>query len=250
MYVRCIHNDAEMKEYFSELESVKEYGRSIRREKRFLVEEFVQGLLVSAETITFDGKTHVVGITERDVTGYPYFVEIGSFFPSEHPQKVLIEQTAKLVVEVLEIDFGICHIELVVTDNGPVVIEVNPRLAGGLIPKLIELSMGIDMIQAAINLHLGNPIDLTPRKRSYAYSYHYTPPCEGKLIEVKGWKELVQSPFVEDAQWWREEGALLPKLRSNFDRLGYVVVQDQSRGIKERISQLNQHIKIVIECNI
>lgn len=251
LYVRCIHNDDEMKEYFKEVDCVKEYGRSIKREKGFLVEEFIQGLLVSAETITFNGETYVIGITERDVSGYPYFVEIGSLFPSLHDKTMLIKETAILAIDALEIDFGICHIEMIIGNNGPVVIEVNPRLAGGLIPKLIELSTGVDMIQTAINLHLGISIDLMPRKQNYAYSFHYTPPCEGKLIGIKGWDEIVASQIVANAAWWKEEGSILPKLESNFDRLGYVVVESENgNDIKLKIKQLNQQLKLIMECKV
>ncbi|UFJ43135.1 ATP-grasp domain-containing protein [Brevibacillus humidisoli] len=251
LYVRCIHNDHEMKQYFDELKSVTEYGRSVRRERGFLVEEFVYGTLISVETMTHSGHTDVIGITERDVTGYPYFVEIGSLFPSDHPQSELIRATAIQAIEALDIHFGICHIEMIATSSGPVVIEVNPRLAGGLIPKLIELATGIDMIEATLDLHLGKPVRLIPHKGRYAYSFHFTPPCVGKLTATKGWEQVISSPSVADAAWWKEDGALLPPLRSNFDRLGYVVVEcDSGAQIREKTREIIQQMRLLIEYNL
>lgn len=248
LYVRCIHNDAEMTEYFSELQSVHHYGRSIRREKGFLVEAFVKGPLVSAETVTYEGTTQVVGITERDVTGYPYFVEIGSLFPAVLPQVHAVETAARKVLEALDIQFGICHIEMVVNEKGPVVIEVNPRLAGGMIPKLIQLAAGMDMIQTAIELHLGNPPKVVHKNRQFAYSYHFTSPCTGRLVALKGWEQAVASPGVAEAAWWKDVGATLAEPRSNFDRLGYLVLQgEKGQEMRQQARDIVNQIQVIIE---
>ena len=46
-----------------------------------LVQEFVPGPLVSVETFTYEGKTSMVGVTDRIMGDIPYFVEVAWSFP-------------------------------------------------------------------------------------------------------------------------------------------------------------------------
>ena len=50
----------------------------------------------------------------------------------------------------LGLGWGPAHVELRLTATGPAVIEVNPRLAGGMIPDLVRSATGIDLIAATV----------------------------------------------------------------------------------------------------
>ncbi|MGO4139666.1 hypothetical protein ACEQ6A_35060, partial [Rhizobium brockwellii] len=59
--------------------------------------------------------------------------------------------------------WGPANIEFRWTKRGPVVIEVNPRLAGTPDPELIQLAYGIDLVDEHIKLFIGEECDLRSR---------------------------------------------------------------------------------------
>src|SRR5439155_22085321 len=50
---------------------------------------------------------------------------------------------------------GPAHTEIRLGPRGPVVVEVNARLAGGRIPTLVRLATGIDLVGATVDAAVG-----------------------------------------------------------------------------------------------
>jgi S-sulfo-L-cysteine synthase (3-phospho-L-serine-dependent) len=135
-----------------------------------LVEEYLSGPELSVELFTVDGTTHLVGITDKDVTPPPYFVERRHLFPAELPPALasVVEYTARAAVEAAGVTLGATHTEVKVTADGVAVIEVNPRLAGGMIPALVEHATGVDLLEQQLRAAAGLPVSLTPTRREHA----------------------------------------------------------------------------------
>ena len=64
--------------------------------------------------------------------------------------------------EALGLGFGPAHTEIRLGPQGPVVIEVNPRLAGGQIPTLVRLATGIDLVGATVDAVIGEGVPVGP----------------------------------------------------------------------------------------
>lgn len=126
-----------------------------------LVEEFVDGPEFSVEVF---GDTPVV-VVGKHLGAAPHFVEIGHDVPAPVPAATarLLADTAVTAVGALGLGHGAAHVELRLTPAGPVVIEVNPRLAGGMIPELVRSALGIDLVAAQVGAAIGRRPDLEPR---------------------------------------------------------------------------------------
>ena len=59
------------------VDSAYEYSLESSRNGKVVVEEFMEGHEVSVETLSVDGKCHVIQITDKITTGAPHFVEMG-----------------------------------------------------------------------------------------------------------------------------------------------------------------------------
>ena len=103
---------------------------------------------------TFDGD--VVGVVAKGLGPTPFFVETGHDFPAQGPHR-RGGRAAVAALAALGLGWGAAHTELRVSPSGPVVIEVNPRLAGGMIPALIEAATGDDLVDAVIARCIGEP---------------------------------------------------------------------------------------------
>ena len=79
-----------------------------------MIEEYICGEEVSVETVSNNGEITVVGITDKSVTGSPYFIENGHMFPAKLDEDVK-EEIGDYVRNVLlatGYDHGIAHTEI------------------------------------------------------------------------------------------------------------------------------------------
>ena len=129
----------------------EQYGRGI------LVEEHLGGELVSAEIGVLDGRSYRFLVCGRSRGRENDCVEVGAVLPANLPEERVAEcfDYAERVCRLLGLDFGVFHVELMLTDRGPVLVEVNPRVMGGVMTRLYEILVGTDFCEYVIDLHLG-----------------------------------------------------------------------------------------------
>ena len=123
-----------------------------------LIEEYIEGLEVSVECISYNGSHYVVQITDKDTSGPPHFVELGHHQPSRISD--YIKNKIKIIVPNIlkEIGFtnGASHTELKISKGNIFLIEVNPRGGGDEIStELVELSTGYDFLLSMIQVATG-----------------------------------------------------------------------------------------------
>ncbi|KOG91052.1 hypothetical protein ADK38_05305, partial [Streptomyces varsoviensis] len=130
--VRLCRDADETRRWAEELLSRTGDERGTPVPRRLLVEAAVEGPEFSVET--FD--TDVVAVVGKHLGPEPHFVETGHDVPAAVPEDVraALADTAVRALAALGLGWGAAHTELRWSASGPVVIEVNPRLAGGMIP--------------------------------------------------------------------------------------------------------------------
>lgn len=154
--VSLVNNENELLEKYS-------YCLESSRNGKILVEEYLQGEEVSVEYFNDNGIPHILAITDKKTTGAPHFVETGHA-QQTHFKGDTLRKIKKLAIEAaaaVGIKGGPAHIEIMVTKNGPKMIELGARLGGDCITThLVPLSTGIDMVKATINYALRKKTDL------------------------------------------------------------------------------------------
>jgi len=76
------------KEDFSSVDTAFRYAKECSRSGGIMVEEYMEGAEVSVETLSVNGKCHVIQITDKLTTGVPHFIEMGHNEPSMLPEEV------------------------------------------------------------------------------------------------------------------------------------------------------------------
>jgi argininosuccinate lyase len=186
-----------------------------------LVEQQALGPEFSVETFG----SRIVGITAKQLGPLPHFVEIGHVFPADLASETAdaIGAEVRRALDALGMQWGPCHTELRLTVQGPMIIEVNPRLAGGFIPELVRRANGIDLIDATIRLVAGLPVDLSPAWRQHAAIRFVLALDEGRLQEVAGLGMAGQIAGVAETLVYRRAGDPI-RLHGDFrDRIGHVI---------------------------
>jgi S-sulfo-L-cysteine synthase (3-phospho-L-serine-dependent) len=243
--VRLCHSLAELRAQASFLLSQHANERGHPQEPAVIIQEFIDGPEFSVEAIG----ANVIGITRKHLGPHPHFVEVGHDYPavlSDEATAVMVNVT-KLSLEALNLHWGAAHVELRYSPDGPKIIEVNPRLAGGFIPELIRLASGIDMIRELLCCVTGRKPLIQPTcARFCAIRFVVADRC-GLLDEVSGIEEAKQSPTVVDAQIYRPLGSQIC-LKGDFrDRIGHVIgCGDKPNDVAQQIAKLALNIKATI----
>ncbi|MEV0704352.1 ATP-grasp domain-containing protein [Saccharopolyspora sp. NPDC050389] len=233
MFVRRVDGPGQLREAHNELLAFPVNARGQRRNPVVLLEELLTGPEVSVETVTFQGETTVVGVTDKSVAGQPWFVESGHMFPAalDAATAEAVAETAVAAVEALGLDNIVGHTEVKLTPRGPRVVEVNPRPAGNQITELIRRVTGIDLAAVYAQIALGEKPDLhrvDTGAESAAISF-LLPPRQGTIAEIGGVAELAADPTVVD---WvvKDAGHRAGAPTSNNNYLGHVMVTSGRRG--------------------
>jgi biotin carboxylase len=231
--VRMCANVDEVASHARDLLRQRDNQRGLPMPRRILIEELVTGSEYSVETFG----TTIIGITEKHLGRLPRFVEIGHDFPAVLPKAVesKVRETVGRAREALRLDWGPAHFELRISPDGPKIIEVNPRLAGGYIPELVRLATGIDLIRETIRIATGQRADLAGSCCQFASIRFLVPDQEGKLVDLQGLKDASATSGVKEVQIYCNLGSNI-NVRGDFrDRIGHVISEGSS-AVKARTS--------------
>jgi biotin carboxylase len=130
-----------------------------------LVEELLQGPMVSVEIGVRDGVYYPFCVTGRFRWHEREVVELGSYLPAELPpgQTAACIEYATAVCQAIGADLGVFHLEMIVTDSGPVLVEFNPRTMGGGLPTAYHHATGHEIHRSVVQLLTGEPkVDVPP----------------------------------------------------------------------------------------
>ena len=215
--------------------SCASYGQNVAARRVALLEEYYSGELVSAEVVSVKGAHRVLGITDRQVSS-DHYVELGGTFPAEKTGMREIERFVQKVLDAIEYDFGMSHIEIMLTDHGPRLVEVNPRIAGGPVPEMMSAVFGVSVLVEMAKLHLGVPAFSLPEPQSFASIAHIVSQAEGTLVDIGVPDEVLNDSRFVKYQRMIPNGALIRAPRTNIDRLAYLIARDADESVSKRLA--------------
>lgn len=232
-----------------ELENALVYSSQNGRKGNVIIEEYMVGPEVSVEIVVINGKPYVLQVTDKLTTGAPHFVEIGHSQPSRLSQKSLnaIQDLAKEAALAIGIENGPAHAEIILTKDGPKMVEIGARMGGGCITThLVPLSTGINMTRATIQIALGEKTDIE-KKFNKGAAIRFIIPESGTVKSITGKEEAEKVPGVELVDIQCSVGQVLRKLENGTCRIGYVIAQgDTSEEAVEICEQALSKIHIEV----
>lgn len=215
-----------------ELERAVRYSSSNGREGGVIVEEYLRGSEVSVEVMVMDGTVHILQITDKLTTGAPHFVEMGHSQPSRLSDEHIkaIRDLAVKAVKSVGIDNGPAHVEIMLTDKGPRMIELGARMGGDCITThLVPLSTGIDMVKATIQIALGELPDIEAKFEKGA-AIRYMKETFGIIKNISGVDVARGMDGIKQITLVKSSGDTVGKIGSSVDRIGYVIAQADTAG--------------------
>ena len=151
-----------------------------------LLEEYIQGPLYSVEAVLQpNARPHIIGFTNRDLGPPPFFVETMYTFPVHLSDEVvgavriaLARLSTKLHAATM------AHMEFVIDAraNRPVMIELNPRVGGGMLSRMISEACGTNIFDTYLSVWQQDIPATLPCSHSKALSHGWKYPAFGGVI--------------------------------------------------------------------
>ena len=220
-------------ESLAELAPALELALSNSRQRRAILESFLDGTECTVETFTVDGVTHVLGMSDKVHLPFPHCVSISLHYPPffEQSTQMAIAAAAAAAIDATGMRNGPGHVEVIVTSGGPVVVEVAARGGGYRIFSdiLVRIS-GVDPVEGVIDLAMGQAPDATPTCRRAAVLRFFNPQTTGILREVSGLDEARRIPNVLDIVVEAQVGKPLGGITRDGERPGYIITIADTRA--------------------
>ena len=135
------------------------YAMDWSEKKEAILEEYIEGLEYSGESIAYEGRYKLLAVTEKHTTGSPHFVETGHRQPAHLSVEMFekVEKTLYKAFAAMKIEYGAIHPEFRITDNGDIFfMEIATRMGGDCIgTDLTPLSSGYDFMGMVIDIGCG-----------------------------------------------------------------------------------------------
>lgn len=241
--VKNIHNDTLVIEAY-------EYCHPFSKVGDVVVEEYMEGPEVSVETLTVNGECHVIQITDKLTTGAPHYVEMGHSQPTMLSNEIAeqISKVAEAANKAIGIKNGPSHTEIIVTKEGPKIVELGARLGGdNITTHLVPLSTGVNMVECCIKIALGEMPDIK-KKWNKGSAIRYFEQHAGVIDSIEGVDKAEEIDGVQQISIVHGVGEEVTEINSSGERMGFVIAQDADvdAAIKDCLVALTK-INVIIK---
>jgi predicted ATP-grasp superfamily ATP-dependent carboligase len=193
--------------------------------KNFMAQELIYGVSASVSLISTGGEALPVSLNKQNVSlGTPDSVSTydGGIVPFDSPQKDAAFSAAKRVGEAFHGLRGYVGVDLVLSEEEPVVIELNPRLTTSYVG--LRRVAGFNPAQAIVEAVLERKLPQNDGSTGYAYfsKVKTAKPTDEALQKSYKIREVVSPPYpVSDGgeayALLSSHGATVQKAKMGFD---------------------------------
>jgi len=217
-----------------------------------ILERFVPGPEVSVEAFVWRGKVHILTLSDKDGTPPPHLLDVAVKFPTALPETTQKEVCDLALRAITALSLNNCpiHMEIILTEDGPRVVEVAARGPGFRVyTDILPHVTGVSGVRAQIQLLFGKAPELTPNnplKGACIMFFGSEKTGTVKDIWIQG--NLRNDPGVFDLNIYVKPGQRVRKLSCGNDRIGHVITLSDTREEAVSLSKaLFRNIQIEVE---
>ena len=212
-----------------------DYGLGNAAGGALLVERLIAGPIMACDVLRARGRQSLLGVTAKIMMPPPSFAIRGGTFTTHCGQFAALDAWVGRVLDAVGFDCGAAHVELVMTGDGPQLIEVNPRLVGARIARQIDAALGRPVHADLIDLYLTGalpPLATTPRHAAARWALAAEPGVLGAI----DWPVCYDPALIGIVPNARPGDGVRPAL-DNADRLAMVITAGTDRAAIEALAE-------------
>jgi biotin carboxylase len=212
--------------------------------KRVIIEEFVEGLRHGFSAMLVGGRVRFWFADNEHYFKNPYLVWAAST-PTTAPQSAVDELIgiSERIAALLALRDGIFHVQFILHEGHPVIIEICRRPPGDLYVRFVELATGADypgmIVRAAVGMAIEFPSGFEPRG---CFSRHcLMPDRAGRVVSVDLDPGL-RRQIIDEMLWWKPDDLVEDPLTHKF---GIVFVRYGSMSeMLDKSERLHQFMRV------
>jgi biotin carboxylase len=164
---------------------------SPHRKPKLIVEEFLEGSIHSVDAfVDIKGTPHILDCIVDYQTGYDVGFNDNFHYSRLLPSKLnkevqdAVKHAAELGCRALDIKNSPAHIEVIITKNGPKLVEIGAR-NGGYRERMHGIANGIDILGAATDLALGKAPKVQALRHDHCAVLELFPDTTGNFKQLQ-----------------------------------------------------------------
>ncbi len=221
--VTFVNNDSQIPEAYERAKQNTKTG--------VLVESFMPGVESSVEGFVLSDGVHIEALSDKIRTPPPYLLDTDVIFPTKYEGKQLqdIKNMAISVMECLHLNPTPFHMEMMITPEGPRLVEVGLRGPGfKVFSHIIPKVTGFDVLKANIEVSFGINPKFKTRNVCASVIKFIAGRC-GVVKSISGIDEARKIPGVDEIEIYVKPGDKTHELKSGADRIGHILVYSETR---------------------
>ena len=219
------------------------------RTNNAIVEDFVSGRELTIDAFVQGGKSQVLCISELDkIKSDNSFIIFRSMNPARVNDAVMekIENASQQIVDA----FGLVNcpllIQLICDGDNISIVEFSARTGGGLKYQLIEQVTGVDIIDATIDISLGQHVDLNIEESDQLIVNEYLYCNDGIYDHLEGFPELEKDGIIDNYFEFKDPGTTMDGANSSGDRIAsFTIVDNDLERLKKRHAMALKKVKAI-----
>lgn len=238
----------------NQLLSAFENALKYSREKKVTVEEFFyrDGYQVDGDGFVVDGKLVVAigGNQHNDHKCNPY-VPAGISFPSilSAEEKKLARTTMERCLRLLGINNGAINFEYQFDKNRNFfLIEIGPRNGGNLIPEVIKVATGVDLIKYTVDSALGlSCAALKMEQENGWYSSYLLHAMKDGVVKEIWYSDEIKNNIVQK-NVYTKPGEKVRKFNGSNDTLGSFIMKfETQKEMLYKMDNMENFLKVILD---
>jgi phosphoribosylamine-glycine ligase len=214
---------------YHELTSYIEDALNISRNKKAIIEEFIIGKEIGIDCFVKNKEATVLITKERRkiCSDTDRIQQIYGCIWPENLDDINYDsykQIAEKIASAFKLDNTPLMIQAIVNNDGINVIEFGARFGGGESFRIIKLSTGFDITNAAIDSFLGIDVSLNNRRPKFYYADNFIYTNSGEFGSIINYEHLVEDKTIEYLDSYKTKGSEINKELSSNNRVGVFTV--------------------------
>ncbi|OIU68858.1 hypothetical protein BHE18_17420 [Rossellomorea aquimaris] len=227
---------------------MKEALYAFKDKQPILAEEYLDGPQYLIEAAVYKGEVLIAAVIEQEWN--ESFIITGYAFPAELSRDAALSLTDAVrdIVQHIGIEHGSCHLEMRYVKGRWKLVEINPRMSGGWMNKIIETGTGGNLLKEVLKMQLGEePVFHESIPRS-TYARYLTVNTAGRLLHISGIEQAMNLDGIEHVLLKTERGCIVRPPKSMGDRFACIIAAaDTMQHAKKAARDAAKRLRLYVE---
>ncbi len=231
----------------SEVEKAIEIAFDRSRAKRIVIEEFIEGTRHGFSAFLRAGRI-IFYFTDNEYYYLNQYLVSAASSPgnvSAEIEEQLIYDSEKIASK-LKLKDGIFHVQFIISNNLPYIIEICRRPPGDLYVKLVDYATGIDFSSYIIKAFAGIDCKELDYSESQGFYTRHCIMCSANgILEDISYDNSIKSNIIEQFLWWKKGDIVTDFLTAKF---GIVFLKFQTKEeMLDKTEKMQELIQVKIK---